>query len=449
MKTKVVIGGGLTGLFAADLLSKKHKVILIEKNDRLGGLFYSFDYGKHGHFDIGMHNLYETGNEIVDSFLSKMYSCSESSIFSHNKRDLAGNYFNGELNYGTVYPRIKLNNSIDLVNEKYISEPVFSGEISVGEYLSQKFSEEVVVQLLEVIEGVYKVSNGEISSLAAKMIPLTRVSYFSHEEMMSLVHIDIIKNNICFPDQRLLPESLITTKKMFYPKKMGCNQFIDCLVNLIKDKIEIKKRTSILDYKLVNNCITSIKLDDGSVLNDVDIFWAGGVFSFNHFLGSKVKFKDRPHDTVIISLKLKEKIKDLRDLHYIFNYDKSSFIYRVSAFYNYSESWDGEGFPVGVELTVPQDFKINDYISYTITALNKMGFLNNNEIIFIKSEVLKNGFPLPTLSMMEGVRSIQTDILESNFKNIIVGGVFSSECQFFQGENLVDCYVKLNQKGWI
>lgn len=64
----VIVGGGLSGLTLAERLSKKHKIILIEKEDHLGGLARSINY-KNAVFDIGPHLFTAHDKKVLDYFL--------------------------------------------------------------------------------------------------------------------------------------------------------------------------------------------------------------------------------------------------------------------------------------------------------------------------------------------------------------------------------------------
>ena len=63
MKKAVIIGGGLAGLFSANLLIQKgFKVNIIENSKQLGGLISSIKFKKY-YFDHGSYIAQETTNK--------------------------------------------------------------------------------------------------------------------------------------------------------------------------------------------------------------------------------------------------------------------------------------------------------------------------------------------------------------------------------------------------
>ena len=63
-KTVVVLGAGISGLTAAYTLAKKGlRVIVIEKNDYVGGLAATFCYKNHL-IDYGPHNFHTHSSEV-------------------------------------------------------------------------------------------------------------------------------------------------------------------------------------------------------------------------------------------------------------------------------------------------------------------------------------------------------------------------------------------------
>lgn len=78
----LIIGGGVSGLTAAHLLTRKnYDVTLIEKEDRVGGLARSFRYGGYT-FDVGPHRFYSSSQKVVDYLKGVVHDFQEIERFS-------------------------------------------------------------------------------------------------------------------------------------------------------------------------------------------------------------------------------------------------------------------------------------------------------------------------------------------------------------------------------
>ena len=103
MKTAVVIGGGLAGLFSAKLLVKKgFKVKIIDSSKKLGGLISSVKY-KNYYFDHGSHIAQETGNKDIDKILFS----NQKNFFSY-KYLPQNHYFNNKWYNGSSFLNLNL-----------------------------------------------------------------------------------------------------------------------------------------------------------------------------------------------------------------------------------------------------------------------------------------------------------------------------------------------------
>ena len=100
----IIVGSGISGLISGLLLSKNgHKVTIIEREDRIGGLLKSYNYGDFGFFDYGMHNFLETGIPEIDQMILNLFPLNQWNILEGEKRDIAGVYHNGRLQFNSPY----------------------------------------------------------------------------------------------------------------------------------------------------------------------------------------------------------------------------------------------------------------------------------------------------------------------------------------------------------
>ena len=93
----IIIGAGVPSLvFAKYVLMNNFTCAIIEKSDVVGGKYSSFLYGEYT-FDLGIHVLYTTNIQKIDSILENALPRDECSYLEGNRKDIAGLYWKGKL----------------------------------------------------------------------------------------------------------------------------------------------------------------------------------------------------------------------------------------------------------------------------------------------------------------------------------------------------------------
>ena len=106
----VIVGGGLSGLVAGCLLARAKvtaPVFIIERSAEPGGLLRSFDGGKFGRFDHGMHTFTSANLPDLDNFMLDLKRHDEWVVMAGRDRDISGVFFEGRLQRECHYPDLR------------------------------------------------------------------------------------------------------------------------------------------------------------------------------------------------------------------------------------------------------------------------------------------------------------------------------------------------------
>ena len=458
-KNIVIVGGGIAGLMSAYILSENdnYEITLIEQENEVGGLLKKFDYGEYGVFDFGMHNVLQTSIKELDDLIYNLLPEDEWQVLEGNQRDLVGLYVNGDLQINSPYIDLRKFEKydeflIDFFKNFSPNTQDINDYKSVQQFLYDRYGKKITENVLkDIVEKFYHTSISELDPLATLVTPLGRVILFDEFLMKELNKSDILKSKLGYPEQRNLELSLSSGRKAFYPKNYGIHKIVDSLV----DKLE-KKNVKILCNSQITklNChdkIDSIQINNNQAIDNIDKFiWSGNLFSLSKLLGIEHSGEyDKPPKTTVTNILIDKKLNRIEDVYYIYCYDKNMSTFRVTPYYNYCEgSKRAGGYPVAIEMLIYEDIDdIEKITSQAIQEIKKMGLVDENaNILFRKSEVLKNGFPRPTINNMNAITNIRNKIQNKKITNMINIGILAEKNLFFQTDILIDLFNKLNKR---
>jgi len=465
MSENIVIGGsGISGLLCALLLCRKglgENVIIVEKNNELGGLLRCFNYGKWGYFDYGPHNLLETGIEELDQLLFNLLPEEEWQVLEGGKRDLAGAYFNGILQKHTPYIDLRNLSRKDYCEcladflahlDKQKVGAVSETHLTAYDYAIQRFGELTATKaILPSIEKVHKKNAADLDFMATIFTPMTRIAFCNEDLASELTLSPLLRNHVAWPNQRTLPSDRSSGRRAIYPIRYGMYRIIEAIIHKITQAgVQIFTSSEIIALKKSNGKIQEVTVNcNGHKRNIEDVkhlIWTGNIPLLGRYLGVDFSdFKnDKPLKTIVVNMVVDQPPEAMGDLYYFFCYDKSFHTYRLTNFANYCQgAGRNGGYPISLELLVEEEtMKKSDPIKIATEEYARFGFLQNSRILFSNAEYLDTGFPMPTVNNIKNIRTIRGCIRDMCLTNIQILGILAEDNLFFQTDVLSDTYYK-------
>ena len=463
----LIVGGGLSGIFAALLLAQskpKREVILIERAGTLGGLYSSFDCGDAGFFDHGPHLFYESCRPEVDSVIREVLPDSDWIFLSGNKKDIAGAYHHGVLQTNSNYMDLRRVDGIDL--------KAYAGDFFLNlsqarpdatprtarDYFLSRFGPLVADSMLEpVVNKLWGCPSAELSPFVATMVTMDRIILFDSEVMTDLMKSDLIRSRLAYPEQTNLPAgSRASAQRGLYPKTFGLTHF----VNAARDKLKRLGAIVIADAAIDALDIKSgevrgakIRSPSGNhVFSDLEfVHWTAGMPALEKQLGAAASAAHslRTRRVVFVNALLKEP-PAMGDNYYTYCFQPGFKTHRVTNFTNYCPAAESvRGFPISIELHFAGEEKIEAYQlpELALGELFKMGLVKD------ASSVLWSGvgpgnymWPIPTLESQDRSRQLEHDLHRMAPSNLYTAGPSLYRNLFFLHDLVANSYDTLSSR---
>lgn len=468
-KNYIIVGSGISGLLSALVIARKEKnakIYVVERNPELGGLLRRFYYGEvYGSFDYGMHNLLDTGEKELDDLIFSLLPENEWQLLEGKRRDLAGIFFNGVIQYNT--PFIDIRNLPEEEYQKCISsffthlntQPISKREEDVlknaeqvaidrfGEYVARK-------TIIPSVEKIHQKPANELDYMASIFTPMTRIAMFDETLLNDITKSDILRDRIAYSDQRNLPLEKSSGRRAFYPAKYGMYRVIDAFVNeLKKHDVELLCNAEISGITSKSNKVDSVIVKNEKGTTEVEnigaLIWTGGVPMIAKLLGISLEGLtfDKPLKTIVVSI-LIDKPLNMGDLYYFFCYHQGFHTYRLNNFTAYCDLAPRNGYyPISIELLM-SDSEISEagktFEEIAVEELHKFKILQpDTKIVFTRAEPLESGFPMPSLKNIKSLEKIRTRIKNLNLTNLHMFGILAEPNLFFQTDVIRHTYQKL------
>lgn len=452
--TAVVVGAGICGIVAAILLRKHHRhVVIVEKSNDVGGLLSNVSDSAGYYYDQGTHVPETTGVSEIDSILFDELDL----VNWHQLEHLStGNYFAGSWDYDTQtidarkLPSDLYHQGIGELLANYFESSANDIETYLKETLGETFFQYLSTPIIKKLYG----SDVELSNLTRQTginyFGAGRVKVLSPELTSHLKNDPILDTRLGFHSaieyEKLLESQGISLPKYFYPKsKLGVKYWVEKLVaKAVSLGIEIITDCEITTITHSDGKIEQVTLSNQQVLGVDTVFWsAPPIFALK---AANIALARQAPPTlrtaVICHFKLNKPLLNKQN-HYIWNWDPSSPIFRVTLYDNLANKQTHQ---LSAELLTSAE----DAQSYSLEAafedLKSMGLVSHDTIVESSyRQVIHNTFPVPTFEFAKNTQT-QYQALINAFKNIIVSGRFSGRC-WLQSEVLKMAYDDINSMG--
>jgi len=370
-ETIVILGAGITGLVSAYYLSKKYKVILIEKETFIGGSARSFEY-KDFILDYGPHKIY---TELPGIMREIRKICPLLKVKKKNSIYLQGNFFDFPLKISQVatkMPLTALQAGFDIILKPFSSLP----DNSYENYLVNRFGR--TLYNLSFKDYAWKVWNSNPQELDKELA----------KRRVAISGIFQLIKGVLFKDTKQ-----ISAEYFYYPEK-GIKQLIDSLAKKIQNnKGKILTNTKISEIKLENNRIKSLKIGKKKikpdyVISTIPLNSLVDLMNFKELKGSKSGLSYQNLNIIYFILNKQRALKDC----WIFFPEKKFIFQRISEQKSFSPYTSPENKTV---LMVETTKSLNkEIIQQIIKQLEGINLIKKEEIkeYFIKT--IENAYPI-------------------------------------------------------
>lgn len=465
----VILGGGIPGIFSCLYLAKlypKIKIHLVESSDKIGGLYNSFHDNEGGVFDKGMHMIYETCIDEIDSLIRECLPEDQWIYLEGNFKDIAGVFHNNFLETKTPYMNLnsikksKLNKSIyELFKSFERQASGFKDSMNGRDFFEKRFGTTITQELIEpVIKKLWRKPLKELHPSATRIVLMDRLLLFSEDATSNLMKSEHIRSRIAYPNQMELDLKYRNSQRGLYPKKFGTYNLIKGMQSrLIDSNITIHTNTKLESIEEKEKQIFSINISHNNSIKKIE-----SIKLFQSTLSSsqllpffKIKPKKYNFDKSLTQkylFLLLDSPPKMGNLYYFFSFQKSSKVYRVTNYTAYCPNAkrihkpsNKEAWPICVELHYKKsDPKSGEILKDATKELLQYGVIKSKDQIIFSRIESAGGFPLLTLKNCSFIKETDLILEELNIKNMLLGGQAPYKGIFYLHDILKNIYELIN-----
>lgn len=259
-----IIGAGVAGLTLASRLTNHGvKVVIIEREDRVGGLAKSFIYQDGSTFDVGPHRFH-TDDIKVQKFIEQTLGQELLTIDRDSQLFILGKYLPWPITLKNIFslpPGLLINATRDMLF------PVKAQNDSFQDYIIERYGK-------TLFEVFFKPYTEKFLNVTCKNL---------HRDWASAgINRATIDKQVKIDSLVSLIKSLLMSKspatKFLYPKTGGIGAFTERLYrDLISKDARILLSSHVVKINSDNKNITSVMTESGEVIPVDFVFWSGSL----------------------------------------------------------------------------------------------------------------------------------------------------------------------------
>jgi len=436
--TVVVVGGGIAGMVSALLLSRTaDSVCLVEKEDRLGGLYRSFRNESGLTFDCGTHLLRQTGINELDDLLFAGVRGSDWKVFETLH---AGGYFGGVLNSESPFvdatrlpTRVYQEGMIELLERVEASHC----PLTLKEQLQQIYGPCLTANLFEpILRKYYGCSLDSLVPNAHHIMGLARILGFTPLASREIKKSSVYDGKIGFHSFREGAGNL----RSFYPVTGGVESWIELLRSQMEESgnIIVRCGESVRHVEHDHGAVRRVQLDGGETIGCSHLVWSVPVALL--LKACQADIPGRPPQ-VRLTTHLFHFAFDrpfLTDVHYVHCHEPSMRTFRVTLYPNMQGATTGS-YHLTAEVLSTLGEQSDELLPHVQAELKQMGIVARAAVReFSRAESLPGGFPLPTPELEASLEQ-QAEGASRLFENVTLLGRARGK-HFLAGQVLTDVF---------
>ncbi len=417
MADAVVVGGGIAGIASALVLrSQGHRVVVVERNERIGGLFRSLVNDSGDAFDQGTHVLCEVGVKPLDALLHPRR-------WQHKWRRLdvlrAGNVFRGSVN--TDSPFIDVTSLPSSEHRRAVVEALECVEppqtpASLREQLDGWFGPTITASVMEpAVQKLFGVGASELVPDAHRLFGLTRVVALSPQASRELKRSSMYDARFAYHSFR---DGRSTTAS-YYPRRGGSESWIAGLrQELASRRVKVVVGQAVRSIEHRRREVQNLQLTDGRRLACDKLVWtipsrlcvdAAGLENATSAcaaprpsvpVGDASAKSSRPsrlRTTTLLHVTIDRPVAT--DLHYVTCYDPNISFFRATFYNNLQSQRPSRARRHRITVEVLGDRPVDKDVAH-ITAWRELCRLRlvdpPSQVLYRGTEVIRGGFPVLT-----------------------------------------------------